>query len=62
MEERREEVRGFTTPADLTAILVAAHRAGDVELERSAKRALLEHFSIRVTFARPRAREAANAS
>lgn len=38
------------SPAELVAIVVAAHKAHDRDLERAAKRSLLERFGIRVGF------------
>lgn len=38
------------SPATLVAILRAARICGDRDLEREAKRELLERFGIRVTF------------
>ena len=37
--------------ATLVAIVVAARRAGDRELERQARRELQERYSIKLTFA-----------
>lgn len=49
----------FSSPAELTAILVAAHRAGDAALERSARRELQERFNLRISFGRESRREVA---
>jgi hypothetical protein len=51
----------FTSPAELTAVAVAAHKAGDVRLERAAKRELREQFGMRISFLRE-PREVTNAS
>lgn len=40
-----------SSPAELVAIVVAARKAGDRELERSAKRSLKAEFGVRVQFA-----------
>ena len=47
----------FESPAELTAILVAAHKVGDRELERAARRELEERYGIQISFARGRTRE-----
>ena len=49
------------SPAALVAIVVAARKAGDRELERAAKRELQERFGVKIGFARQSAspREAA---
>jgi len=41
----------FESPATLVAILVAARRSGDQELEREARRKLEERFGVKLTFA-----------
>ena len=46
------------SPATLVAILVAARRAGDRELERYARQQLHDQHAIRLTFARPTANKA----
>ena len=38
------------SPATLVAIIVAAVRAGDRELEREARQRLEERFSVKLTF------------
>ena len=43
------------SPATLVAIIVAARRAGDRELERETRRKLEERFGVKVNFARERA-------
>jgi hypothetical protein len=40
------------SPATLVAILVAAHRVQDRELEREARQKLEERFGIKLTFKR----------
>jgi hypothetical protein len=50
----------FNSPAELVAIANAAHIAGDAPLERAAKRELLEHFDIRLSFGRERRTAAAD--
>lgn len=40
------------SPATLVAIIVAARRAGDRELEREARRRLEERFGVKLSFAR----------
>lgn len=40
------------SPSTLVAILVAARKAGDRELERHARQALLDRHRIRLTFER----------
>ena len=52
----------FSSPAELTAILVAAHRSGDTGLERAAKQELLDRFDIRISFKREPRPEASHAS
>jgi hypothetical protein len=49
--------RRSDSPATLVAIIVAARRAGDRELEREARRQLEERFGVRLTFARPSPQE-----
>ncbi len=50
------------SPATLVAIVVAAKRAGDRELEREARRLLSERFGVKVTFEANRpSKEPANA-
>lgn len=39
------------SPTELVAIIRAARMSGDRELERSAKRDLVERFGIKLTFA-----------
>lgn len=41
-----------TSPATLVAIIVAARRAGDRELERQMRRELEKSFQLRVSFSR----------
>jgi|WetSurMetagenome_2_1015567.scaffolds.fasta_scaffold247081_1 hypothetical protein len=48
-----------TSPATLVAILVAARKAGDRELERYARQELEREHAIRLTFARPSTRQEA---
>jgi hypothetical protein len=45
------------SPATLVAIIVAARRAGDRELERDARRKLEDRFGVKLNFARDRATE-----
>jgi hypothetical protein len=40
------------SPATLVAIIVAARRAGDRELEREFRRRLRHHFGVKLTFVR----------
>ncbi|MEI8373689.1 MAG: hypothetical protein WCJ35_12750 [Planctomycetota bacterium] len=40
------------TPAALVSVARAAHRINDRELERAAKKLLLEEFGIRIIFQR----------
>jgi hypothetical protein len=40
------------SPATLVAIIVAARKAGDRELEREAKRKLRERYGVHVRFVR----------
>lgn len=47
-----EDVRCADSPAALVAIARAAHEVGDRELERAAKRELLDRFGVVLTFAR----------
>lgn len=47
-----EALREVSNPAALVAIAKAAHENGDRELERSAKRLLLEQHGIGLTFRR----------
>lgn len=50
---RQQEARGRAdSPATLVAIIVAARRAGDRELERETRRRLEEQFRVKLTFAR----------
>lgn len=42
-----------SSPATLVAILVAARRANDRDLEREARQRLKDEYGIRLTFARP---------
>tara|TARA_R110002072_G_scaffold302354_1_gene484872 strand:- start:49914 stop:50105 length:192 start_codon:yes stop_codon:yes gene_type:complete len=48
MNQQRLDVGN--SPASLVAILVAAHKANDRELEREARRKLEDHFSIKLRF------------
>jgi hypothetical protein len=48
------ETRG---PAELVAIARAANAIGDKDLERAAKRELLERYGITIKFRRPRLME-----
>jgi len=43
----------ITSPETLVAIIVAAKRSGDRELERQAKAALKEQFGITLAFSSP---------
>lgn len=45
----------FESPAELVAIARAAHVARDRDLERAAKRELLNQFGITIKFPRPHA-------
>ena len=42
----------YDSPTTLVAIIVAARRAGDRELERSARRQLTEAFGVKLQFSR----------
>jgi len=42
------------SPSTLVAILVAARRAGDRELEKDARQKLEERFGVKLNFARER--------
>lgn len=49
----KRETRGRSeSPATLVAILVAARRAGDRELERETRHKLEQRFGVKLTFAR----------
>lgn len=49
----------YPSPASLVAIIVAARRAGDRELERESRSNLQERFGVKLQFARePRKAEA----
>lgn len=45
------------SPATLVAILYAAHRTGDRDLERYTRRELEERHGIKITFCRESGRE-----
>ena len=47
MIARRDE---HDSPATLVAIIVAARRAGDRELERDARQKLLDRYGVRLSF------------
>ena len=49
----KDQVRS-ESPATLVAIIVAARRAGDRELEREARHKLQERFGVKLSFARDR--------
>jgi hypothetical protein len=49
----------FTAPPALLAIIRAARAAGDRDLERGARRILLEQYGIELTFRRARREEEA---
>lgn len=54
MADKRENERMtelITTPGYLVAILWAARRSGDSELERSVRRELVARYGMRVVFA-----------
>jgi hypothetical protein len=55
--KRQEAPDRTDSPATLVAIIVAARRAGDRELEREARRQLEERCGVRLTFARPSQQE-----
>jgi hypothetical protein len=57
---RSENDRRSDSPATLVAIIVAARRAGDRELEREARQQLEERFGVRLTFARSPLQEEAS--
>jgi len=40
----------YDSPATLVAIIVAARRAGDRELERDARQKLLDRYGVRLNF------------
>jgi hypothetical protein len=48
----RQDPNRAESPATLVAIIVAARRAGDRELERDARRQLQERFGVRLSFVR----------
>jgi hypothetical protein len=43
-------------PAALVSVARAAHRTGDRDLERAARRLLLDSYGIRIAFARTQAK------
>ncbi len=45
------------SPATLVAIIVAARRAGDRELERESRRQLQERFGVKLNFTKTQTRE-----
>lgn len=49
-----QEADRTESPSTLVAIIVAARRAGDRELERDARRQLGERFRVRLSFSRDR--------
>jgi hypothetical protein len=50
----KQERGAGESPATLVAIIVAARRAGDRELERDARRQLEERFRVKLSFVRDR--------
>jgi hypothetical protein len=50
--KRQESADCTGSPATLVAIIVAARRDGDRELERQARRQLEERFGVKLSFAR----------
>jgi hypothetical protein len=54
------ETKHNDSPATLVAIVVAARRAGDRELERHVKRQLQERFGLTLNFAKAKATPAAD--
>lgn len=56
LEEVRMVNQQSPTADSLVAIVVAAHRAGDRQLERRARRELLERHGLKVSFASEHAR------
>jgi hypothetical protein len=52
----------FGAPSALLAVIQAARRIGDRELERSARLELAEQHGIELTFRRPRKPEVRDAS
>jgi hypothetical protein len=48
----KQELTRSESPATLVAIIVAARRAGDRELERETRRRLEERFRVKLSFAR----------
>jgi hypothetical protein len=48
----KQECRATESPSTLVAIIVAARRAGDRELEQDARRRLQERFRVKLSFAR----------
>jgi hypothetical protein len=53
----QQEGRATESPSTLVAIIVAARRAGDRELEHDARRRLQEQFHVKLSFARDHANE-----
>jgi hypothetical protein len=49
---RRESKNRAESPATMVAIILAARRAGDRELERETRRRLAERFRVKLCFAR----------
>jgi len=45
------------SPGTLVAIIVAARRAGDRELERESRRQLQERFGVKLNFTKTQTRE-----
>jgi hypothetical protein len=48
----QQNQRSTESPASLVAIIVAARRAGDRELERDARQKLASRFGVKLNFAR----------
>lgn len=48
----RSDTHSIESPATLVAIIVAARRAGDRELERQMKQELADQFGVKLTFLR----------
>jgi hypothetical protein len=52
-----KQTTSYESPATLVAIIVAARRAGDRELERETRQLLAERYRVRLTFSKQHAGE-----